>query len=97
MEDLAIENEKLKNQIDLLLHENKILKSKYANYFNNTNIFVEKIMLENGELLKKLEEKNDKCIKEKQSLKDELKELQKLFLKENYSNKRKRNEIITNC
>jgi len=96
MEDLAIENEKLKNQIDLLLHENKILKSKYTNYFNNTNIFVEKINIENRELIRKLEEKNEKCIKEKQALKDEIEGLKRMTdcVRES---KRKKTDTINCC
>jgi len=118
IEQLATENEKLKNQIDGLLCEKKRLEIKYTNYFEYTNTIIESLIkdknklneeleynnhktfkelrIENGELLKKLEEKNDKCLKEKQALKDEIKELQKL-LNNNYLNKRKRTEIITNC
>jgi hypothetical protein len=119
MEDLAIENEKLKKQIDVLLFEKKRLEIKYTNYFEYTNTIIESLIkdknklkdeldfskcksssnlrIENQELIRKLEEKNEKCIKEKQALKNEIEELQKLVLKENYLNKRKRTEIITNC
>lgn len=101
MNNLSSENEELQKKIDVLLDENKKLKIKYDNIINfHSNKYKYKLLtelkVENDNLHKKLEEKYDNCMKEKQALKDEIKELIKL-LDCSYESKRKKTETINCC
>jgi hypothetical protein len=101
MNNLSIENEELKKRIDVLLDENKKLKIKYENIINfYSNKYKYKVLtdlkIENDSLQKKLEEKYDNCMKEKQALKDEIKELIDL-LDTTRESKRKKTETINCC
>ncbi len=94
MDKIGIEVENLKKENAILLDENKKLKIKLKNINDfNTNKQRYKILLElraeNDDLKRKLEEKYDNCMKEKQSLKDEIEELKKLLEGGNESKRRK--------
>jgi hypothetical protein len=98
MENLVEENLKLKEQIQKLKDDNNELIEKYINYrnrvFNSNIIKIHKITdlsNEKNNLIKKLEEKNINCLKEKEDLRQEIIELKKL-VDCNYDSKRKKTE-----
>jgi regulator of replication initiation timing len=101
MNNLSNENEELKKRIDILIDENKKLKIKYENIINfYSNKYKYKVLtelkIENDNLQKKLEEKYDNCMIEKQALKDEIKELLDL-LDCTRESKRKKTESVNCC
>jgi predicted RNase H-like nuclease (RuvC/YqgF family) len=97
MDNLSNENEELQKRIDILLDENKKLKIKYENIINKYKYKVlTELKIENDNLHKKLEEKYDNCMIEKQALKDEIKELLDL-LDCTRESKRKKTESVNCC
>lgn len=103
MDSLKDENAKLKEQLKILEEENLVLKDKYNKYKNRVfSNNVKKIYQifdlqeENEKLRKQLEEKYENCLLEKQNLKEEINELNKL-LSNNHDQKRKKTENSTYC
>jgi hypothetical protein len=103
MENLVEENLKLKEKVQKLKDDNNELIEKYINYrnrvFNSNIIKIHKITdlsNEKNNLIKKLEEKNIHCLKEKEDLRQEIIELKKL-VDGIYDSKRKKTENSTYC